>query len=98
MKIDGYGQIEDKKILNKTQELNKNQNVDKKEAAGATESDKDKVSLSGKAMEINELKGLIDGLPDVRRDKVEAAKKAVDAGTYNFDSLTVAHKILEEEM
>ncbi|MDH4028807.1 MAG: flagellar biosynthesis anti-sigma factor FlgM [Nitrospirota bacterium] len=98
MKIGGYGNIEDNKILNKTQELNKNQNVDKKESAGGSESDKDKVSLSVKAMEINDLKGLIDGLPDIRRDRVEAAKKAVDAGSYNFDSLKVAQKILEEEM
>ena len=58
----------------------------------------DKVSLSGKAKEINELKGLIEGLPDIRQDKIDAVKRAVDAGNYNFDPLKVAEKILVEEM
>lgn len=98
MKIDGSGHIEDKRILSKVQDMDKNQKLEKKENAQNTESEKDKVSLSGKAKEVNELKGLIDGLPDIRQDKVDAVKRSLDAGSYNFDPLRVAEKILLEDM
>jgi negative regulator of flagellin synthesis FlgM len=98
MKIDGNNPIEGKKLFNKVQDLNKNQDLEKKENAQKTESDRDKVSLSEKAKEINELKALIDGIPEIRSDKVDAIKKAIDAGTYNFDSQKIAQKILEEEI
>ncbi len=96
MKIQGNNPIEGKDLYNKVQDLNKNKDLEKKENAQQTESDKDKISLSEKAREISELKSLIDQLPDIRRDKVEAVKKAIDTGTYNFDSMKVAEKILEE--
>ena len=98
MKIDGSGHIEDKRILNKVQDMDKNQKLEKRENAQNTESEKDKISLSGKAKEINELRGLIEGLPDIRQDKVDAVKRAVDTGNYNFDPLKLAEKILVEEM
>ena len=97
MIIDGNGPIDGKTLYSKVQDLNKNQDIEKKENAQKTESDRDKISLSGKAKEIGELKGLINGLPDVRRDKVDAIKKAIDAGTYNFDAAKTVEKILEEE-
>ena len=97
MIIDGNNPLDGKKLFSKVQDLNKNQDVEKKEDAQKTESDRDKISLSGKAKEISELKGLIDGLPDIRRDKVDALKKAIDAGAYNFDPVKTAQKILEEE-
>ncbi len=52
--------------------------------------------MSAKAKKIIELKGLIDQLPDIRRDKVDAIKKAIDSGNYNIDSQKTAQKILEE--
>ena len=97
MKINGNLPIEEKKLLNKTQDLNKNQNVEKKEEARKTESSRDKVSLSDKAREISELKGMIEEIPDIRRDKVDALKKAIDTGTYSFDTIKLAQKIIEEE-
>ena len=98
MKIDGNGHIEDKRTLNRVQDMDKNQKLEKRENAQNTESDKDKVTLSGKAKDINELKGLIEGLPDIRQDKVDAVKRAVDTGNYNFDSLKIAQRMLLEEM
>ena len=97
MKINGNLPIEEKKLLNRTQDLSKNQNLEKKDEAQKTESGRDKVSLSGKAREISELKGMIEAIPDIRRDKVDAVKKAIDAGTYGFDAVKVAQKIIEEE-
>ena len=42
------------------------------------------------------LKALINELPDIRTDKVEQLKKAIDTGFYNIDSYKVAEKMLEE--
>ena len=96
MKIQGNNPIDAKELFNKIQELNKNQEAEKNEGAQKTDSNKDKITLSGKAKDISELMGLIEQLPDIRTDKVEELKKAIDTGYYNFDSLKVAEKILEE--
>lgn len=98
MKIDGNSPIDDRKQLGSLQDLNKNREIGKKADAQKTDNDRDKVSLSEKAKEISELKGLIGEIPDIRQDKVEDVKRAIDAGSYNFDSLKVAQRILEEEL
>jgi flagellar biosynthesis anti-sigma factor FlgM len=56
----------------------------------------DQVHLSGKAKELEELKQVIQQMPEIRTDKVEALKKAIQEGSYQVDSLKVAGKILEE--
>jgi negative regulator of flagellin synthesis FlgM len=96
MKIQGNNPIDGKELYGKVQELNKNQETEKKEGAQKADGNKDKISLSGRAKEISELMGLIEQLPDIRMDKVEELKKAIDTGNYNFDPLKVAEKILEE--
>lgn len=57
---------------------------------------KDLVNISKDAQEINRLKSLIEQLPEIRADKVEALKKAIESGTYTIDPLKIAEKILEE--
>lgn len=56
----------------------------------------DQVHLSGKAKELEELKQVILQMPEIRKDKVEALKKAIQEGSYQVDSFKVAGKILEE--
>ncbi len=97
MNINGSGPIDDRKNLGNVQDLNKKRELDKQVDSQKAGSSSDKVSLSGEAREISELKGLIGEIPDIRRDKVEEVQKAIDTGTYSFDSLKVAQKILEEE-
>ena len=96
MKIHGQNPIEGKDLYNKVQDLNKKQEAVDKDGAEKTSINKDKITLSEQAKGINELKALIEKLPDIRNDKVEQIKKAIDAGDYNIDSLKVAEKILEE--
>ncbi len=98
MIIDGNGSIDGRSLLNNVQDLRNGQNVEKEEEVNKTESERDKVSLSGKAKEISQLKGLIGEIPDIRRDKVDALRKSIDTGTYNFDSLAIARNIIEEEL
>lgn len=98
MRVDANNIIEDKRVYNRTNEIEKNNNRGKNNESQQTESDRDKVSLSGKAKEINDLKAIINDLPDIRRDRIDSVKNAIDTGSYNFDSLKIAQKILEEEL
>ncbi len=98
MIINGNGPIDDRKNLGNVQDLNKKREIDKGADTQKSGSRADKVSLSGQAKEISELKGLIGEIPDIRRDKVEDVQRAIDTGTYNFDTLKIAQKILEEEL
>ncbi len=96
MKIEGNNPIEGQEILNRAKDANKNRDAGQKDNANKADDSKDKITLSGKAKEINELKSLISDLPDIRTDRVDAIKKALDAGTYNLDAMNVAGKMLEE--
>ena len=96
MKVDGNNPVDGKRLFDRIQDTTKDKGIEKREDANKSESESDKVSLSGKAKEINDLKAYIDGLPDIRRDKVDAVKKAIDTGTYNFDSLQIAQRMIEE--
>jgi len=56
----------------------------------------DRVDLSGEAKKMAELKGMINQLPDIRTDKVDAVAKTIAEGTYNVDAKQVAVKMLSE--
>jgi negative regulator of flagellin synthesis FlgM len=96
MKIQGNNPIEGQELLNKAKDVNKNHDAGQKDNANKAGDSKDKITLSGKAKEINELKALINDLPDIRTDRVDALKKAIDAGNYSVDAKNVAMKMLEE--
>ncbi|RJQ45417.1 MAG: flagellar biosynthesis anti-sigma factor FlgM [Nitrospiraceae bacterium] len=96
MRIDGNNPIDKKELYNKVQETTDSKEADKKKNVGKPESEGDKISVSGTAKEISELKAAIDQLPDIRTDKVDALKKAIDTGNYNIDPRKIAEKILEE--
>jgi negative regulator of flagellin synthesis FlgM len=96
MKIEGNNPVESQELYGKVQESGKNPETDNKEGAQKSDNSKDKISLSGRAKEINELKVIIEELPDIRTDRVDEVKRTIDAGNYNVDSLKVAEKVLEE--
>lgn len=56
----------------------------------------DKVQLSGKAKEINELMGQVEALPEVREAKVQDLRNAISKGAYSVDSQKIAGKMLDE--
>lgn len=96
MKIDGNSPVERKDLYSGVHEVDKHQETKKKKDVEKADSEKDKISLSGKAKEISELKATIDQIPDVRTDKIDAVKHAIDTGNYNIDARKIAQKILEE--
>ena len=96
MRINGNIPIDDNKPSDKVSEIRKNQEIDNKDNANKTDDSKDRISLSGKAKEINELKRLISEMPDIRADRVDALRKAIDSGDYNIDAKKIAQRMLEE--
>jgi len=57
-------------------------------------SDSDRIELSVKSREIQQLDALIRSTPDVRMDKVEQLRSAVQNGTYNVKAEMIADKII----
>jgi len=96
MKINGNIPIDDGIPNERLREVHKNRETDSKDNANKADDSKDKISLSGQAKEINELKRLISDLPEIRSDRVDALKKAIESGNYNIDAKKIAKKILEE--
>ncbi len=88
MDIQGNSHMQREEQYDRVKDISRNQDAKEKDNAGKTDDNKDKVSISGKAREIS-------GHSELRTDKIEAIKKAVDAGDYNIDSTKVANKILE---
>lgn len=54
----------------------------------------DRVELSVNAGEVEQLKQTMQGISDVRTEKVAAIKKAIDDGTYSVQGTQVAEKML----
>lgn len=96
MKIEGNGPVEGKSLYDKVNEVDRKKDTEKNGDTKKSGRDTDKISLSGRAKEISELKSLIERLPEIRTDRVEELKKAVDTGSYNIDSMKVAERILQE--
>lgn len=56
----------------------------------------DKVNISNRAKLLEEVKGDIDKLPDVRQDKIDTFRKLIDSGQYKADPEKIAMKLYEE--
>jgi negative regulator of flagellin synthesis FlgM len=88
--------------MNDLYHLEQKQDKAVNDKAGETVSNKgggsDKVSLSGRARDVERLIKAAGELPDVREAKVDDIKKSIEAGTYEVDPLKVAMKMLEEAL
>lgn len=94
MKIDGFDGVSRPKPA----EGPGNQpRVARQEEAGQAPSPGDRVELSDRAREVATLAEKSASLADVRREKVEAVREAIEAGTYRVDPRQVARSILEYE-
>ncbi len=56
----------------------------------------DKVNLSGRARRLAELRKLIEASPDVRAEKVERLKEAIEDGDYSVKTAKIAEKIIRK--
>lgn len=58
----------------------------------------EKVDLSSKAKDIQQIKRIIDETPDVRMESVQELKRQIETGNYKVDAGKVAEKILSESL
>lgn len=58
----------------------------------------EKVTLSGRASEVQQARQIIADLPDVRKDKVDDLKARIDDGSYQVDGERVAEKMIGESL
>lgn len=96
MKIQGNKPAEGQEISINAQKAVR---VDVKETVNQpekTKSTNDRVDISGKGKEIAELIAQINQLPDIRTDKVNEIKKAIETGDYKIDPMKIAQKFLDE--
>jgi negative regulator of flagellin synthesis FlgM len=54
----------------------------------------DRVELSGNSLDVQKMKGILQHLPEVRLEKVQALKEQISNGAYQVDPYQVADKML----
>jgi negative regulator of flagellin synthesis FlgM len=96
MKIEGRKPPDSPEILLRTQKVGHTQPIAPAENSQNLKQ-ADQVHLSEKAKELSRLKQLIEQMPEIRTEKVEALKQAIAEGRYQIDPLALAGKILEEQ-
>jgi negative regulator of flagellin synthesis FlgM len=85
------------------QALQQYQKVDKVQNESRTKVDgnaapEEKVDLSNRARDIQQLRDAVNQLPDVREDKVRELKDQVDKGAYDVNGQKVAEKMVSESL
>jgi negative regulator of flagellin synthesis FlgM len=65
---------------------------------GGNPAPEEKVNLSTKARDIQQLRDAINRLPDVREDKVRELKEKVEKGVYDVNGQNVAEKMVAESL
>jgi negative regulator of flagellin synthesis FlgM len=65
-----------------------------KTGEGSSTSGNDRIELSVRGREIQQLNALIRSTPDIREAKVEQVRSAIENGTYNVKAEKIADKIL----
>ena len=66
-------------------------------AAGAAPTT-EKVDLSAKAREIQQVRKILEETPDVREEKVQALKRQIANGSYQVDAAKIAEKMVGEAL
>ncbi len=79
------------------QKINKVQS-DSSQKVGGNAAPEEKVNLSAKARDIQQLRDAVNQLPDVREDKVRELKEQVDKGTYAVNGQNIAEKMVSESL
>lgn len=87
MRIESYSQIQ--QLYNASKPANNK--------STATSLDfKDKLNISSAGKDLTIAKQAVNSAPDVRADKIEAVKSAIDNGTYDVSGQEFADKIMEK--
>ncbi|MBC7742917.1 MAG: flagellar biosynthesis anti-sigma factor FlgM [Bdellovibrionaceae bacterium] len=67
-------------------------------AVQPSQGDAVKVDLSSRAQDIQRIRELANGAPDVDQAKVDKFQKLIDSGKYKVDSKAVADRLVDEHL
>ena len=73
----------------------KQKNIGKVKKTSKAVSQKDKVSISGKAKDYQSVFKALKDIPDIRKAKIEEMEKKYPSGSYKQDGKDVAAKIIQ---
>lgn len=97
MKINDYDPIKDLDAnIQSIREVKEDRIKEKAALKGPTDSDR--VDISSKAKAVQRIKEEVDSLPDIRADRVDEARRAIESGTYNIKGEKVADRIIMESV
>jgi negative regulator of flagellin synthesis FlgM len=65
---------------------------------GGNAAPEEKVNLSTKARDIQQLRDAVGQLPDIREDKIRELKDQVDKGAYDANGQKIAEKMVSESL
>jgi len=58
----------------------------------------DLVNISSGATKIQQLKSMVESIPDIREGRVNSIKASIESGNYQINSGMIAHGMLREEI
>lgn len=89
----------DDAAIQAVQQYQKADKVDESsQKVGGSAAPEEKVNLSTKARDIQQLRDAVNQLPDVREDKVRELKDKVDKGAYDANGQKIAEKMVSESL
>ncbi len=95
MKIDGNSTIGKLKAY----EAKKKDKVSPEEASQKSASTPhESVELSARAKEINQIQRQLEGIPEIRQEKVDEISQRIEEGTYQVDAEEVAWKMIRDRL
>lgn len=65
---------------------------------GAASTITERVDLSARAKDIQQVKQLLEQVPDVREDKVQELKRQIDSGNYRVQADKIAENMMSESL
>jgi flagellar biosynthesis anti-sigma factor FlgM len=98
MKIDGNKpNIDNKTILN-DKKVDNIKTENNKRTVISSDISSDRVNLSSKARDFHKIAEVIKHTPDIREERVNELKEAIEKGTYKADSKKIAEKMILESL
>lgn len=98
MKIQGKGPLQGKETNLNTQRSQGIVGTEERKQVNTPHGQRqvDRIDISLRGKEIASIIASVNNLPDLREEKIQTLKEAVNSGTYRIDPIKVAEKMLSE--
>jgi negative regulator of flagellin synthesis FlgM len=73
-------------------------NADQVQKGEQTNAAGDMVKISSKGAQIQQIKSMLENIPDIRQDQVDVIKRNMESGNYQVNSDKIAHAMIREDL